>query len=108
MNRPENEFEWGTYGFYFKTLCSKCVSELYGLLKRLILVRIVVIFRFIYIYIYRLVLLLSLERDIANQVQILDDGICISLRINTLGKGMNPIILPPVVGKQEGRIHSLN
>ena len=32
-------------------------------------------------------------------VQILDDTDCISHSPNTLGKGMNPIILPPAMGK---------
>ena len=31
--------------------------------------------------------------------QILDETDCISHSTNTLGKGMNPIILPPVMGK---------
>ena len=34
-----------------------------------------------------------------TQVQILDETDCISHSINTLGKGMNPIILPPAMGK---------
>ena len=33
------------------------------------------------------------------RVQILDDTDCISHSTNTLGKGMNPIILPPAMGK---------
>ena len=33
------------------------------------------------------------------RVQILDETDCISHNINTLGKGMNPIILPPAMGK---------
>ena len=32
-------------------------------------------------------------------VQILDKTDCISHSTNTLGKGMNPIILPPAMGK---------
>ena len=32
-------------------------------------------------------------------VQILDETDCISHSANTLGKGMNPIILPPAMGK---------
>ena len=32
-------------------------------------------------------------------VQTLDETDCISLCTNTLGKGMNPTILPPVMGK---------
>ena len=35
----------------------------------------------------------------ATQVQILDETDCISHSTNTLGKGMNPIILPPAMGK---------
>ena len=38
------------------------------------------------------------EMNIANQVQILDKAYGISHRTNTLVKGMNPIILPPVIG----------
>ena len=36
------------------------------------------------------------EMDTAIRVQILDETDCISHSTNTLGKGMNPIILPPV------------
>ncbi len=35
----------------------------------------------------------------ATRVQILDETDCISHSTNTLGKGMNPIILPPPMGK---------
>ena len=34
-----------------------------------------------------------------TRVQILDEIDCISHCTNTLGKGMNPIILPPAMGK---------
>ena len=37
--------------------------------------------------------------DIATQVQILDKTDGISHSTNTLGKGMNPIILPPAMDK---------
>ena len=37
--------------------------------------------------------------DTATQVQILDETEHISHSTNTLGKGMNPIILPPAMGK---------
>ena len=37
--------------------------------------------------------------DTATQVQILDETDYISHSINTLGKGMNPITLPPAMGK---------
>ena len=37
--------------------------------------------------------------DTATRFQILDETDCISLITNTLGKGMNPIILPPAMGK---------
>ena len=43
--------------------------------------------------------LLSEEMDTATQVQILGETDCISHSTNTLGKGMNPIILPPAMGK---------
>ncbi len=46
------------------------------------------------------------EMNTATQVQILDDTDCISHSTNTLGKGMNPIILPPAMGKQQDRIGS--
>ena len=36
----------------------------------------------------------------------LDETDCISHSTNTLGKGMNPIILPPAMGKQQGRLGS--
>ena len=41
----------------------------------------------------------SQEMDTAIRVQILDETDCISHSTNTLGKGMNPIILPPAMGK---------
>ena len=37
--------------------------------------------------------------DTVTRVQTLDETDCISYSINTLGKGMNPIILPPAMGK---------
>ncbi len=37
--------------------------------------------------------------DMATRVQILDETDCISHSTNTLGKGMNPVILPPATGK---------
>ena len=37
--------------------------------------------------------------DTATQVQILDETDCISHSTNTLGKGINPIILPPAMSK---------
>ena len=43
--------------------------------------------------------LLSQEMDTATRVQILDETDCISHSTNTLGKGMNPIILPPAMGR---------
>ena len=41
--------------------------------------------------------------DTATRVQILDETDCISHSTNTLGKGMNPIILPPAMDKYQGR-----
>ena len=35
----------------------------------------------------------------STRVQILDETDCISHSSNTHGKGMNPIILPPAMGK---------
>ena len=41
--------------------------------------------------------------DTAARVQILNETDCISHCTNTLGKGMNPIILPPAIGKIVGQ-----
>ena len=41
--------------------------------------------------------------DTATRVQILDENDCISHNTNTLGKGMNPIILPPAMDKIVGQ-----
>ena len=43
----------------------------------------------------------------AMQVQILGQAVCTSHCINTLGKGMNPIILSPEMGKLQGRLDSI-
>ena len=40
-----------------------------------------------------------MELDTATRVQILDETDCISHSTFTLGKGINPIILPPPMGK---------
>ena len=37
--------------------------------------------------------------DTATRVRILDKTNCISHSTNTLGKGMNPVILPQAMGK---------
>ena len=37
--------------------------------------------------------------DTTTRVQILDETDCILHITNTFGKGMNPVILPPVMGK---------
>ena len=37
--------------------------------------------------------------DLATQVQILGEADCISHNSNTLGKGMNPVILLPAMAK---------
>ena len=37
--------------------------------------------------------------DTATRVKILDEADCISHNTNILGKGINPIILPPAMGK---------
>ena len=41
----------------------------------------------------------SKEMDRTTGVQILKKADCISRSTNTLGNGMNPIILPPAMGK---------
>ena len=48
---------------------------------------------------YWLSTLLDSSMNTVTQVQILDVTDCISHSTNTLGKGMNPIILPPAMGK---------
>ncbi len=45
------------------------------------------------------VLALSRKESIFTRVQILDETDYISHSTNTLGKGMNQIILPPAMGK---------
>ena len=42
--------------------------------------------------------------ETVTQVQILDEAVCILHSANTIGKGMNPTILPPVMGKIVGHI----
>ena len=39
------------------------------------------------------------KMDMAARVQILDETDCILHSTNTLAKNMNPIILPPAIGK---------
>ena len=39
--------------------------------------------------------------NMMNRVQIPDKVVCISHSANTLWKGMNPVILPPAMGKIE-------
>ena len=41
--------------------------------------------------------------DTETRVQILDETDCISSSTNTLGKGINPIILLPAMGKIVGQ-----
>ncbi len=41
----------------------------------------------------------SLEVDMVTQVQNLDEAVCISHTVNTLGKGINSTIPPPAMGK---------
>ena len=46
------------------------------------------------------VMVIVVGMDTATRVQILDETDCISHNTNTLGKGMNPIILSPAMGKK--------
>ena len=48
----------------------------------------------------------SKEMDMGTRVQILDETDSISHSTNTLGKVMNPIILPPAMGKEYSRLGS--
>ena len=45
------------------------------------------------------VMVITVGNEHGAQVQILDETDCISHSTNTFGKGMNPIILPPAMGK---------
>ena len=45
------------------------------------------------------VMVIVVEMDSVIRVKILDETTCISHSTNSLGKGMNPIILPPAMGK---------
>ena len=45
------------------------------------------------------VMVIVVRNNMATGVQTLDENDCISHSSNTLGKGMNPIILPPAMGK---------
>ena len=44
-------------------------------------------------------MVIVVRMDTATRVQILDETDCISHNANIFGKGMNPIILPPAMGK---------
>ena len=44
-------------------------------------------------------MVIAVETDTVTRVQILDETDYISHSTNTLGKGMNPIILPPAMDK---------
>ena len=39
--------------------------------------------------------------DSINRIHILNEAVCISLTVNTLGKGMNPFSSPPPLGKAD-------
>ena len=45
------------------------------------------------------VMVIIIGNDTVIQVHIPDQASCVSHSTNTLGKGMNPIILPPAMGK---------
>ena len=44
-------------------------------------------------------MVIVVEMDTATRVQMFDEADCISHGTNTLGKGMNSIILSPAMGK---------
>ena len=48
---------------------------------------------------FEVLMILSLEMDMATQDPILNEVVCISHKTNTLGKGMNPTILPLAMDK---------
>ena len=50
--------------------------------------------------------ILSLEIHTAIRVQILGETVYISHSANFIRKGMNPIILPPALGKQSEKLNS--
>ena len=37
--------------------------------------------------------------DFVTRVQNLDEVVCVLLHANILGKGINPVVLPPAIGK---------
>ena len=43
-----------------------------------------------------------------TQVKILDESVCLSVRANALGKGINPSVPTPSMGKYKGRLCSLS
>ena len=45
------------------------------------------------------IMVITVENDLATQVQIWDDVACISHSADNLEKGMNPAILSPTIGK---------
>ena len=45
------------------------------------------------------VMVIVIGNGLGDTVQILNETDCISHSTNILGKGMNPIILPPAMGK---------
>ena len=52
------------------------------------------------------VMVIVIGNEHGDRVQILDEIDYISHSTNTLGNGMNPIILPPAMGKFQGRLGS--
>ena len=46
--------------------------------------------------------------DFSTRVQILDKAVCISHSANTLGKGINPYIFSPAMGKILGQAGLFN
>ena len=78
-----------------KCLCfCPCLSLLFHFHFSKILSHLIYVYIYIYTYIY-----IYIYIDTATRVQILDETNCISHSNSTLGKGRNPIILPPAMGK---------
>ena len=57
-------------------------------------------------WIRRGVMIKSYEMDSVTRAQILDETICILHSPHTLGKVMDPTILPPAMGKLLGKLGS--
>ena len=71
----------------------------YVYIFRIIVLIFVVMFITTFHGVARGVMVIVVGNGHGDRIQILDEADCISHITNTLGKGMNPIIIPPAMGK---------